>query len=741
MSSSAHRRGVEDDALELIVTGRHSDPFSILGPHAEGNGETVVRVFHPDAKTAELISRTDGSVIAPMELVDRRGLFVGTIAPQADEGYCVRFSNEKGSWEAEDPYRFPSFFGELDLYLLAEGRHRRAYEKLGAHVCEHLGVRGTHFAVWAPNAQRVSVIGEFNFWDGRRHPMRRHPGAGIHELFIPDVGEGALYKYELLDARGNLLPAKADPYGQAQEAPPQTASRVPNPNHISWNDEEWFEWRRGRNARTAPISIYEVHLGSWRRGPDNTLLSYERIADELIPYVRDLGFTHVEFLPVSEHPFGGSWGYQPVGLFAPTARFGTPEEFEKFVNRFHEAGIGVILDWVPAHFPSDPHGLARFDGTALYEHEDPRKGFHKDWNTLIYNYGRREVANFLESNAAFWLDRYHVDGLRVDAVASMLYLDYSREPGEWVPNVNNGRENLEAVAFLQEMNKGVRDSFPGAITIAEESTAWPRVSRPVEDGGLGFNYKWNMGWMHDTLQYISLDPIHRQYHHNQLTFGLIYAWDENFILPISHDEVVHGKKSLLGRMPGDRWQRFANLRAYLSFMWTHPGKKLLFMGCEFGQESEWSHDRSLDWHLLSDESHRGIQALVRDLNTLYREYPSLHAKDCEASGFQWIDGGNARDSVLAYLRLGYEHDRPALVVCNFTPVVRRDYMVGVPQAGRWLERFNSDAASYGGSDVGNGGELYTEKASHHGQQQALRLTLPPLGVLVFILDQGEGQRA
>ncbi len=734
------RKGIQNDAIELIVTGRHRDPFSILGPHRGDSGNIVVRAFHPDATKAELITRTEGTIIAPMELIDPRGFFAGAVMAGLDDGYRLRFSNADASWEAEDPYRFPSLLGELDLYLLAEGRHRRAYEKLGAHVCEQLGVRGAHFAVWAPNAERVSVIGDFNNWDGRRHPMRRHPGVGIYEIFIPDVGEGALYKYELLDAHGHLLPAKSDPYGQAHEAPPQTASRVPSARAISWNDAQWMEWRQGRNARTAPISIYEVHLGSWRRGADNTLLSYERIADELIPYVLDLGFTHIELLPISEHPFGGSWGYQPIGLFAPTARFGTPEEFEQFVNRFHEAGIGVILDWVPAHFPSDPHGLVRFDGTALYEHEDPRKGFHKDWNTLIYNYGRQEVANFLESNAAFWFDRYHVDGLRVDAVASMLYLDYSRKPGEWVPNIHNGRENLEAVSFLKNMNGGVRDGFPGAITIAEESTAWPGVSRPVADGGLGFNYKWNMGWMHDTLQYISLDPIHRRYHHNELTFGLIYAWDENFILPISHDEVVHGKKSLIGRMPGDRWQQFANLRAYLSFMWTHPGKKLLFMGCEFAQNHEWSHDRALDWHLLADESHRGIQVLVRDLNTLYREYPSLHVKDCEASGFQWIDGGNDRDSVLSYLRLGYEHDRPALVVCNFTPVVRHDYMIGVPHAGRWLERFNSDSARYGGSDVGNGGENYTEQQSHHGHAQALRLTLPPLGVLVFILDQAEGQR-
>jgi 1,4-alpha-glucan branching enzyme len=733
MTSPARKAEPRADDIELIVNGRHEDSFSFLGPHMEA-GRTIVRVFHPDVERVELIDRQDGRTLASLDKIDARGMFAGELQDDS-QGYKIKFANRGGEWVAEDTYRFPSSFGELDLYLFGEGKHRRAYEKLGAHAVESLGVKGTRFAVWAPNAKRVSVVGDFNSWDGRRHPMRRHPGVGIHELFIPDVGPGTLYKYELIGPDGNLLPSKADPYGQAHEAPPNTASRVPEIEPPRWSDVQWMEWRRGTNARTAPISIYEVHLGSWRRGPDNSTLSYDRIADELIPYVKDLGFTHVELLPISEYPFGGSWGYQPIGLFAPTARFGTPEQFARFVDRFHEAGIGVILDWVPAHFPSDPHGLARFDGTALYEHQDPRRGFHKDWNTLIYNYGRREVSNFLESNALFWLDRYHVDGLRVDAVASMLYLDYSRASGEWVPNIHNGRENLEAIEFLHSMNNSVRDGYAGAITIAEESTAWPRVSRPVDQDGLGFNYKWNMGWMHDTLQYISQDPIHRRYHHNELTFGLIYAWDEDFILPISHDEVVHGKKSLLGKMPGDRWQRFANLRSYLSFMWTHPGKKLLFMGCEFGQEQEWSHDRSLDWHLLADKNHRGVQTLVRDLNTLYRELPALHVKDCESGGFEWIDGGNDKESVVAFLRKGSDHDRPVLVVCNFTPVVRRDYHIGVPFAGRWFERLNSDADRYNGSNVGNGGVLQTVKQSHHGHPQSLPITLPPLGVLIFALDE------
>ncbi len=479
------------------------------------------------------------------------------------------------------------------------------------------------------------------------------------------------------------------------------------------------------------MSIYEVHLGSWRRGDHDTFLDYDRLGDDLIPYVKDLGFTHVEFLPVSEFPFGGSWGYQPTGLFAPTARFGSPEAFGRLVDRMHQAGIGVILDWVPGHFPSDAHGLARFDGTALYEHEDPRRGFHKDWNTLIYNYGRREVANFLESNAHFWLDKFHIDGLRVDAVASMLYLDYSRDAGEWEPNRYGGRENLEAIDFLRRMNTTVYRDHPGVVTIAEESTAWPQVSRPVDGGGLGFGYKWNMGWMHDTLKYIEQDPIHRRYHHDKLTFGLLYAWDENFILPISHDEVVHGKGSLLAKMPGDRWQKFANLRAYLGFMWTHPGKKLLFMGCEFAQEREWTHDHSLDWHLLADPGHRGIQSLVRDLNEIYRSVPALHQRDCEASGFEWIDGGNANDSVLVYLRKGGDGVPPALVVANFTPVVRQDFRVGVPAGGVWAERLNTDAAAYGGSNVLNG-KRTAENVPTHGRAQSLSMTLAPLAVSIWV---------
>jgi 1,4-alpha-glucan branching enzyme len=648
-----------------------------------------------------------------------------------DTPYRLRFTKGEAQWEEEDAYRFPLFLGELDVHLLAEGTHRRLYEKLGAHPVTLAGAEGVVFAVWAPNARRVSVVGDFNGWDGRRHPMRKRHEAGVWELFIPGVQRGACYKYEIIGVDGTKLPLKADPLAFAAEVPPSTASRVHGLVAHEWGDDEWVATRGGLQDRSAPVSIYEVHLGSWRRGEGNSFLDYDRLADELIPYVRDLGFTHIELLPISEHPFSGSWGYQPVGLFAPTSRFGDPNGFARFVDRCHANGIGVLVDWVPAHFPSDPHGLARFDGTALYEHEDPRLGFHKDWNTLIYNFGRQEVSNFLESNALFWLDRYHVDGLRVDAVASMLYRDYSRDPGEWVPNVHGGRENLEAVSFLRDMNTHAYGDFPSTITVAEESTAWPGVSRPVDVGGLGFGYKWNMGWMHDTLSYMERDPMYRSYHHDEMTFGLVYAYSENFILPLSHDEVVHGKGSLLTKMPGDRWQQFANLRAYLAFMWTHPGKKLLFMGGEFGQEREWNHDQSLDWHLLADPSHRGIQSLVRDLNALYRSIPALHELDCEPSGFEWVDGGNTQQSLLSYIRKGKSGSGRALVVCNFTPQVHHRCRFGVPAAGRWVERLNSDSEAYGGSNVGNLGGVEAEKQSAHGRPYSLEITVPPLATIVL----------
>jgi 1,4-alpha-glucan branching enzyme len=718
------------DAVAALVAGRHGDPFAILGPHKCARGVSI-RVMAPAAESVEAIDG-NGRVLAALDKLHDAGFFAGLIqAPPEPLRYRLRFKRGDAQWEEDDTYRFPIFLGEMDVHLLAEGTHRRLYEKLGAHPITLAGTEGIVFALWAPNAQRVSVVGDFNGWDGRRHAMRKRHEAGVWELFIPGVTRGAFYKYEIVGVDGSQLPLKSDPVGFAAEAPPSTASRVNGLVAHEWDDGPWMSTRAAAQDRSAPITIYEVHLGSWRRGKGNSFLDYDRLADELIPYVRDLGFTHIELLPISEHPFSGSWGYQPIGLFAPTARFGEPSAFARFVDRCHAAGIGVLIDWVPAHFPSDPHGLVRFDGTALYEHADPRLGFHKDWNTLIYNFGRREVANFLESNALFWLDRYHIDGLRVDAVASMLYLDYSREPGEWVPNVHGGRENLEAVRFLREMNTHTYGDFPGSITVAEESTAWPGVSRPVDGGGLGFGYKWNMGWMHDTLSYMARDPVHRTYHHNDMTFGLIYAFSENFILPLSHDEVVHGKGSLLGKMPGDRWQKFANLRAYLAFMWTHPGKKLLFMGGEFGQDREWNHDQSLDWHLLADESHRGVQSLVRDLNHLYRSVPSLHQLDCEPEGFEWIDGGNTAQSLLSYIRYGKPGTAPAVVVCNFTPQVHHGFRLGVPQGGRWIERLNSDSAGYGGSNVGNLGEIAACKESAHGRPFSIEITVPPLATVVL----------
>ncbi len=720
----------EQAEIDAIAAARHGDPFAVLGPHTCGDGVSI-RVMMPAAERVDVLDES-GRTHAALEKLHDDGFFAGLVeGASVETPYRLRFTNGEAQWEEEDAYRFPLFLGELDVHLLAEGTHRRLYEKLGAHPVTLAGAEGVVFAVWAPNARRVSVVGDFNGWDGRRHPMRMRHEAGVWELFIPGVQRGACYKYEIIGVDGTKLPLKADPVAFAAEVPPSTASRVHGLVAHEWGDDEWVATRGGLQDRSAPVSIYEVHLGSWRRGEGNSFLDYDRLADELIPYVRDLGFTHIELLPISEHPFSGSWGYQPVGLFAPTSRFGDPNGFARFVDRCHANGIGVLVDWVPAHFPSDPHGLARFDGTALYEHEDPRLGFHKDWNTLIYNFGRQEVSNFLESNALFWLDRYHVDGLRVDAVASMLYRDYSRDPGEWVPNVHGGRENLEAVSFLRDMNTHAYGDFPSTITVAEESTAWPGVSRPVDVGGLGFGYKWNMGWMHDTLSYMERDPMYRSYHHNEMTFGLVYAYSENFILPLSHDEVVHGKGSLLTKMPGDRWQQFANLRAYLAFMWTHPGKKLLFMGGEFGQEREWNHDQSLDWHLLADPSHRGIQSLVRDLNALYRSIPALHELDCEPSGFEWVDGGNTQQSLLSYIRKGKSGSGRALVVCNFTPQVHHGCRFGVPAAGRWVERLNSDSEAYGGSNVGNLGGLEAEKQSAHGRPYSVEITVPPLATIVL----------
>jgi 1,4-alpha-glucan branching enzyme len=715
--------------IEAVVRGTHGDPFAILGLHG-GNGRPFsLRVFAPGIDEVEAVT-TAGETVATLARIHPEGFFVAPLPRTRRIPYRLRFRRGQDQWEADDPYRFPPLLTEIDLELLAEGNHLKLYEILGAQPRNVEGVDGVAFAVWAPNALRVSVIGDFNAWDGRRHPMRRRHRAGIWEIFIPGLWAGIAYKFELLGADGKLLPQKADPVAFRQEHPPATASIVHGPVSRTTPVEGWVERRKEANAVDAPISIYEVHLGSWRRGPKGEFLSYDAIADRLIPYVQEMGFTHVELMPVAEFPFDGSWGYQPLGLYAPTSRFGTPEDFAGFVRRLHEAGILVLVDWVAAHFPSDPHGLGEFDGTALYEHADPRRGLHQDWNTLIYNYGRREVANFLFANALYWFDHFDIDGLRADAVASMLYLDYSRAPGEWLPNEFGGNENLAAVAFLKRLNELLYGAFPGIATVAEESTAWPGVSRPTYLGGLGFGYKWNMGWMHDTLVYIGHDPIHRKYHHNLLTFGLVYACSENFILPLSHDEVVHGKGSLLAKMPGDEWQRFANLRAYLAFMWGHPGKKLLFMGGEFAQSREWSHDRELDWHELDDPKHKGVQRLVRDLNLLLRAAPALHRMDSDPAGFAWVEANDTDNSVLAFLRLAGEAT-PALVVCNFTPVVRQDYRVGVPRAGRWVERINTDAQDYGGSGVGNLGKIEGEPVPAHGRPFSLRLTLPPLSTLIF----------
>jgi 1,4-alpha-glucan branching enzyme len=724
-------------SIDDLISGTSGDPFAILGLHQEGE-KLVLRCFLPWAHAVTVIDRGSGEAIAELPRLNDTGLFGGPIKSRRQRfAYRLRVKTAQTTVEIEDPYRFGPVLGDVDIYLLAEGNHTRSFDKLGAHPLTMDGVDGVGFAVWAPGARAVSLVGAFNDWDGRRHPMRKHPSCGVWDLFLPNLGYGQPYKFEIHGPDGALLPLKADPYATQMEQSPGTASIVTPPSNHIWRDGDWFERRWQANTREAPISIYEVHLGSWRRRVEEggRYLTYRELADELVPYVADLGFTHIEVMPVSEFPFDGSWGYQPVGLFAPTSRFGTPDDFRYFVEACHQAGLALWVDWVPGHFPSDAHGLAEFDGTHLYEHADPRQGFHQDWNTLIFNYGRREVTNYLISNALSWLERYHVDGLRVDAVASMLYLDYSRKPGEWIPNAFGGRENLAAIDFLKRTNELVFQEAPGATTAAEESTAWPMVSMPTYLGGLGFGFKWNMGWMHDTLNYMSHDPVHRKFHHNNLTFGLLYGFSENFILPLSHDEVVHGKGSLLSRMSGDRWQRFANLRAYFGFMWTHPGKKLLFMGGEFGQEREWNHDLSLDWHLLDDPMHRGVQHLVRDLNRLYRSEVSLHRFDAMPEGFAWIDATDSEQSAVSYLRRGPDPKDFAVIVCNFTPVPRQGYRIGVPQPGRYRERLNTDAVEYGGSGIGNGGGVETTETPWHGHAQSLELTLPPLASLIFTYDR------
>ena len=719
----------EARAIEAVLRADCHDPFSILGMHKDGNALSV-RAFLPHAREVALIDARTGEEAAKFARVHGDGFFVARISREAPFPYRLRVATEQGSEVIDDPYRFPPFLSALDLYLFGEGNHFELYRKLGAHEAEAEGVAGVAFAVWAPNARRVSVVGPFNGWDGRRHAMRCHYGTGVWEIFLPGLKAGAIYKFEVRGPEGEILPLKSDPFAFQAECPPATASIVAPRPYVA-RDEAWAARRAAHNAREAPLSIYEAHLGAWRRGKDGAPLGYRRLADELVPYVAEMGFTHVELMPVMEHPFDGSWGYQTTGLFAPTSRFGTPEEFALLVDAFHKAGVGVLLDWVPGHFPDDPHGLANFDGTALYEHADERLGRHRDWGSLIYNLGRREVANFLIANALYWLDEFEADGLRVDAVASMLYRDYSRPEGEWLPNRYGGREDLDAIDFFRRLNHSVLTRFPGAIMIAEESTAWPMVTRPPESGGLGFSYKWNLGWMNDTLRYIGRDPIHRKFHQSDLTFGLLYAFQENFILPLGHDEVVHGKGSLLSRMPGDSWRKFANLRAYYAFMFTHPGKKLLFMGDEFAQGGEWSHERALEWHLLDRPQHRGVQRLVKDLNRLYRARPELHERDCEGDGFSWIDCSDQDSSVVSFARRGRDPAKFLLIVCNFTPVLRRNYRIGAPAPGRYREVLNTDSDYYGGSNAGNLGGLDAEPLPAHGHAQSLNLTLPPLSALVL----------
>jgi 1,4-alpha-glucan branching enzyme len=714
--------------LQSLAEGRHGDPFHALGPHDGPAGRTI-RALLPGAKSVEVLRRSDRGSIGRLRQDEAWGLFEGQVSDATP--YLLRVEWPGSVQETEDPYSFGPLLGDVDLHLFNEGRHFELAEALGANVVTIDGVQGVRFGVWAPNAERVAVIGDFNSWDPRRNPMRRRHPSGVWELFIPRLGAGAVYKYDILGAGGVHLPSKADPLARQTEPPPATASVVASPQPHRWTDAAWMERRSARQSPAAPISIYEAHIGSWMRpGEDNRASVWEFATERLIPYLAELGFTHLELLPIAEHPFGGSWGYQPLGLFAPSARYGTPEGFARFVDALHAANIALILDWVPAHFPTDAHGLARFDGSALYEHLDPREGFHRDWNTYIYNFGRREVQGFLIASALFWLEHFHVDGLRVDAVASMLYRDYSRPADGWIPNVYGGRENLEAVGFLRHLNAVVRERCPGAVVIAEESTAWPGVTAPPPDG-LGFSYKWNMGWMHDTLRYIEHQPIHRAYHHDDLTFGLLYAFSEKFILPISHDEVVYGKGSLLGKMPGDQWQRFANLRAYLGFMFAHPGKKLLFMGSELAQEREWNHDGEIDWPALGDPAHAGIQRLVRDLNHLYAAERALHERDARGDGFRWIIGDDRANSVFAFLRFGEEGTAPVLVVCNFTPVPRQGYRIGVPRAGRWREIANTDSRFYGGNDLGNSGGVHTHGESAHGEPQSLLLTLPPLATVML----------
>ena len=727
-----------------LLHARESDPFRLLGPHwidRDGSKFLAIRSLRPDANELTVLwgSRTE----FPAHKIDPTGLFEVAIPasalgmtgtePIGPSAYRLRFGFPDGAtFEAYDAYAFPPILSEYDLYLFGEGTHYLKYEKLGAHVIEMNGISGISFAVWAPNARRVSVVGIFNSWDGRVYPMRSRGASGIWEIFLPDLAEGTLYKFEIFSRVGDYLGLKSDPYGFSAEMRPNTASVVSNINRYEWNDSDWLAERASRDWLHSPMSIYEVHAGSWRRKPENgNWLSYRELADELIPYVKQMGYTHIELMPIMEHPYDASWGYQTVGYFSVTSRFGTPSDFMYFVDRCHQENIGVILDWTPAHFPRDAHGLAFFDGTHLYEHEDLRRGEHPDWGTLVFNYGRNEVQNFLLSNALFWIDKYHIDGLRVDAVASMLYLDYSRAHGQWIPNQFGGRENIEAIAFIRRLNEVLHVRHPGALTIAEESTSWPAVSRPTYIGGLGFDLKWNMGWMNDVLQYFHEDPINRQYHHGKLTFSMLYAFHENFVLPLSHDEVVHGKRALLEKMPGDDWQKFANLRLLFGYLFGHPGKKLHFMGSELAQRDEFWEASSVEWSLEKSPSHRGVQRLISDLNHLHVRERALHEVDFEWSGFEWLEVNDAASSVLSFLRRARNGDDFVVVVCNFTPVVRENYRVGVPRPGFYREILNTDSTHYGGSDVGNAGGVRAEPFPWNERPYSIKIKLPPLAAVYF----------
>jgi len=723
--------------LDSLVQVRNRTPHHLLGLHPLPDGSGLVgRAFIPNAASVEVRpagEKEKDKPVIQLHRIHQSGIFEGTTNAASKVFTYELFITENGgaTRQMRDPYSFLPTLGESDLYLFGKGDERRIYDKLGSQLRKVDGVAGTSFAVWAPNAQRVSVVGDFNNWDGRVHQMRQLGASGVWEIFIPDVAEGTHYKYEVRKMQG-AIGLKTDPYGAFFETAPKNAAIVWNNRKFKWTDKAWMERRRKTDALRSPISIYELHLGSWRKKSASESPGYRGIAESLIEYVKKLGFTHVEFMPVAEHAYYPSWGYQVTGFYAPTSRYGTPEDFQFLINALHEAGIGAIIDWVPAHFPRDDFALARFDGTAVYEHEDPRKGAHQDWGTLIFNYGRHEVVNFLLANALFWCDRFHVDGLRVDAVASMLYLDYSRKPGEWIPNQHGGRENLEAIEFLRKFNHVTHTEFPGVMTIAEESTAWPQVTRPPYLGGLGFSFKWNMGWMHDTLRYFSHNPVHRKYHQNDLTFAMLYHYHENFILPLSHDEVVHGKGSLLGRMPGDDWQRFANLRVLLGYQWLFPGKMLLFMGGEIGQRGEWNANGEVDWKMLeAGPYHKGVQQLVQDLNHLYLGDPALWEADFDTAGFSWIDCLDNENSVISFLRQDSKNENQIAVIMNLTPVPRDKYRLGLPRPGRWREVVNTDAAAYGGGNIGNMGGVTAERIKSHGHRFSAEFTLPPLSIIAF----------